>query len=51
MSVQLTAFNKLHEEVNAEIILINIVHTYNERMIDTIEDVFLKLQAIEEVLL
>ncbi len=41
MSVQLPALDKFHEEVNAEIILIHIVHAYNERVIDAIEDVFL----------
>lgn len=51
MSVQLTTFDKLHEEVNAEIILIHVVHTNNEWMIDAIEDIFLKFQAIEKVLL
>jgi len=42
MSVQFTSFDKRHEEVNAEVILVNVVHAHNEGMLDTIEDIFLK---------
>ena len=42
MSVQFTTFDESHEEVNAEVILVNVVHAHNEGMLDTIEDIFLK---------
>ena len=42
MSVQFTSFDESHEEVNAEVILVNVVHAHNEGMLDTIEDIFLK---------
>lgn len=51
MSVKLTTLDKVHKEVNSEIVLEDVIHTDDERMLYSIKNVLLKLKTIEEILI
>jgi hypothetical protein len=36
MTEELTTFYELHEEINSEVILKNVIHPYNKRMINCV---------------
>jgi len=44
MDKELSTFYKLHDEINSELILKDIVHANNKRMIDAIKDFLFHLQ-------
>lgn len=50
MAEQFSTFDEVHQEIDSKIILENVVHADNEWMLDIVEDVFLKLQAVKKVL-
>ena len=43
MTKELTALDKLHQEIDPELVLEYVLHVYEERMVDLSKDVFLKL--------
>jgi hypothetical protein len=51
VSVQLAAFNKIHDEIDAEFVLEHEVHAHDERVLNSIQDVFFQLQTFKEVLI
>lgn len=50
MTEEFATSDEVHEEIDTEVVLIDIVHAHNEGVLDSVEDVFLKLEALEEVL-
>jgi len=47
MSEQLTTLDELHQEVDTVVVLENVVHVNDERVVDAIEDIFLQLDILE----
>jgi len=45
MTKELTALDKLHQEIYPELVLEYVLHVYEERMVDLSKDVFLKLNV------
>jgi len=45
MTKELTALDKLHQEIDPELVLEYVLHVYEERMVDLSKDVFLKLNV------
>ncbi len=50
MPEEFTALDEIHDEVDAEFILKDVVHGHDERMLNVIEDFLFELKALEEVL-
>ena len=50
MTEQFSTFDKVHKEVDSKIVLEDIVHADYEWVLDIIKNVFLKLKAVEKVL-
>ena len=50
MPEKFTSFDKVHDEVYSEIVLEDEVHAHNEWMLNVVEDILLKLETIEKVL-
>lgn len=44
---ELPSFDKLHEEVDSIVILEYVVHVHNERMLDSVQNVLLKLDVLK----
>lgn len=51
MSEQFTALDELHDEINAEVILEDVLHVNDERVINLKKDVLLKLNVFELLIL
>ena len=45
MTKELTALDKLHQEIDPELVLEYVLHVYEERMVDLTKDVFLELNV------
>ena len=45
MTKELTALDKLHQEIDPELVLEYVLHVYEERMVDLSKYVFLKLNV------
>ena len=45
MTKELTALDKLHQEIDPELVLEYVLHVYEERMVDLSKNVFLKLNV------
>lgn len=48
---ELTALNKLHDEVNAEVILEDILHAHEEGVIVRVENVLLQVDVLDLLVL
>ncbi len=46
MSEELTSLDKLHEKVDAELVLEYIIHAHNERMLNRVQDVLLQFDVL-----
>jgi len=46
MSKELSTFDEVHDEKDSELVLKNVVHRYNEWMVDVIKNLLLKLEGI-----
>ena len=50
MAEKLATFDKIHQKENSELILENVIHAYNERMVNFIQDFLFKLQTLHRVI-
>ena len=51
MTEELATFDELHEEVDAELVLEHELHINQERVVDGVEDIFLKLDVLHLLVL
>jgi hypothetical protein len=41
MTIQLSSLDKVHQEINPEVVLEDIVHAHHERMLHIVQDILL----------
>ena len=51
MSEKLASLEELHEEVNSELILEDILHVYEEGVVDSVQDIFFELDIFHLLVL
>lgn len=51
MAEKLTSLNELHEEVDAMLVLEDVLHIYKEGVVNGVEDIFLKSDVLQLVVL
>lgn len=51
VSKQLAALNKMHKEVNSDIVLKNILHAHQEGVVDCVQNVLLQIDVFDLVVL
>lgn len=50
MSEQLSSFNEIHQEKDSELILENVVHRHNKRMLNVVQNFFFKFERSEWII-